>query len=249
MSTINRDIVGVVQFTYPLIRRVRPAAVTSELSSLEGLSSSSVLRRVTETIPERQLTREALIAVCRAYVRAGDRETSNIVFVEIIRRVSGSIANRMRRWNGIPASMVEDARQTIIVGLYDFITSLESGEELWECNFTTCFDARLLTLLGKLTRRDLNVTSIEQLSNDEQSGVQFEARDPVAEAEFLELEVKEALTYLNGIDPRMGKAFYLKFFAELSENEIADLMEVSGRSVRYWIGSSKELLKQYYAER
>jgi RNA polymerase sigma factor (sigma-70 family) len=44
--------------------------------------------------------------------------------------------------------------------------------------------------------------------------------------------VDEALTKLEGLDPRKGRIVELKFFGGLTEEEIAAVLEISERTVR-----------------
>jgi RNA polymerase sigma factor (sigma-70 family) len=206
------------------------------------------LRRVSETEKTRQISREAMVAVLRAFLESGDRESADTVFLSLIERLSGAVSNKLVRWSGLTGGVRDDVREAVVLGLYDYLYSLDSGEELWECNFMTCFDMRMLNILGKFTRNTPKTLSSSQVTDDEVTAEAFELADPDSETGFVEIEVREALTYLDRLDSRYGKAFYLKYFAELPEREIAEMMEVSERSVRNFIVASRKHLQSYFRE-
>jgi RNA polymerase sigma factor (sigma-70 family) len=196
----------------------------------------------------KRLSVEAMVGITRKFVLMKERDAANTVFLKLAERTAGAITNKLRLWRSIPSHQMEDVRQSIILALYEYIFSLDSGEELWECNFKTCFDFRILNVLGKLTRTSVPTVSSSQTLDSELTDELFEVADPHAETEFQSIEVDEALRHLDRIDSRLGKSFYLKYFAELGDKQIAEYMEVSERTVRNWIGASKKELRKFYAE-
>jgi RNA polymerase sigma factor (sigma-70 family) len=247
MSSKIRDLAN-VSFDVPrLSQRTRSPIVSNELQTLNGMTTALLLRRVVEKQKDRQLSREALVAVLRFFEKNGDRQSADAVFIELIERVASAVTNKLLNWNSIAGSEMEDTRQAVMLGLHEYMYSLDSGEELWECNFKTCFDTRLLNIFGRLTRGRVSTVTL----NDDNGGTADESiqyPDPAAESEFTEVEVDDALMHLNRIDLRLGKVFYLKYFADLTEKEIASAMDVNERTVRNWISSAKKALREYYAE-
>jgi RNA polymerase sigma factor (sigma-70 family) len=248
MSRSIREVSRSPHFTRTLERRVRPDAIKAQLMQLEGQSPSAVFRRIADRQKESRLSNEAIVSVLRGYLRADDLVSANRVFLILIDRLSGAIANQLVRWRSLSFESTEDTRQSVVLGLFEYLYSLEPSEELWECNFKTCFDMRLLNIFGKLVRKQQQTVSTTVEDDGEHLVEGFDSADPAAEIDFQNIEVKEALTYLDGIDSRLGKAFYLKFFAELPEKDISDMMEVSERTVRNWIVRSRNELRRYFAE-
>jgi hypothetical protein len=245
MSREIKDEAKSLFFPRKLSKRTRPGVVERELATLAGQSTPVLLRRLSEKDKSRQLCYESMVSVLRHFVIAGDVDSSQEAFMAIAGRLSGAIANKLRMWTSIPERQMEDVRQTLLIGLYEFMFSLDTGEELWECNFKTSFDFRVWNILGKITRGSHPTLALNLIDDEEEQ--HNEPVDPDSERKFQSVEAEEALTHLDSIDSRLGRSFYLKYFVELSENEIAGLMEVSERTVRNWIGISKTELRQFFA--
>jgi DNA-directed RNA polymerase specialized sigma24 family protein len=248
MSSINIASPSLVFVPRQLSRRVRPDEVAQELAELTGHGKSFVLHRTMEEEKSAKLSLEALIAVLRSFATAGDLESAQAVFKTLVTRTSAVIANKLRIWTSIPSHQLEDVRQSLLVGLYEFVFSLDAGEELWECNFKTCFDCRFLTIIGKLTRGSVATVTMSQVLDEDDTRDLLEVEDTSAQIGFESIHVEEALKHLDCVDSRLGKSFYLKVFADLPEKEIAELMEVSERTVRNWIAASKKELREYFTE-
>jgi RNA polymerase sigma factor (sigma-70 family) len=232
-----------------LTKRFRPQHIVDQLNQLVGLEWPLVQRKVAIRNVPTELARETLVAMIRSYTALGQRDNADKVFIALIERVSGAIAQRLVKWRSISGSDMEDTRQSVIVGLHDYIYSLEVGEELWECNFKTCFDLRLLNVFGKLTKGKVQIAqSISQPSSEEEGIDSFDFPDESAQIPFDSVHVKDALAHLNGLNPRLGKVFYLKFFADIPDGEIAGMFEVSERTIRNWVSVSRRHLQEYYAE-
>jgi DNA-directed RNA polymerase specialized sigma24 family protein len=236
-------------FIAPVLKkRVRPNAIAKELDQLSSCTTSTILKRCIESDKQLELSKEVLVTLIRSFLLSEDRKSADFVFLQLMRRVAGAISNKLVKWHSLSGPEMDDARQSIVIGLHEYFYSLDIGEELWECNFKSCFDLRLLTILGKLSRATANTLSSTIAEETDEWVEDHEFADPAAEANFSNVEVMEALSHLNKIDPKLSKAFYWKFFVELKESEIADKMEVTERSVRNWIFAAKSALRNYYSE-
>ncbi len=248
MSSTNKSAIETVFVSRVLSRRSRPDRVERELSGLNGRSKAIVLRRATETDVTKMLSRETLVSVLRSFAGDGDIDMANAVFVALAKRIAISVANKLRLWNSIAKAQIEDVQQSVMLKFYEYFFSLEQSEELWECNFKTCFDLRLSSAVVHLLRGQIHTVSSSQTIDNDDEGVAFDIADPAAEAGYESVHVEQALMQLTSKDHRLGQSFYLKFFAELSEKEIADIMEVSERTVRNWITLARKDLIIYFAE-
>lgn len=187
---------GAAEFLRPLRRqnRTRTEAVIGELSEVARLSRAAALKRASAG----RLTWETLVAIARAYQR--DVEGAQRVLDALAQRVSPSIAMRVTAWDFLTPEERADARQ-----------------EFWECNFTHCFNLRLLDVWNAAMRRRGREVSQTQAGSD---GEEYESLDQVADPldAFAAVEDEAFLRRLARSHPQIGRMIHLRMngFADIA---------------------------------
>ena len=223
-------------FLPPLQKRTRSAAVTAQLTELSRLSRGAVLRRAMETAPERWVEREALVALTRGFLRAGDKASADTVLEILFRRVSKGISGKISGWAGLTPEDRIDASRQMLVQIYEQVCELGPSAEFWECNFTWCLQKRLVTLWRRLTERTPSIASSVILHSDGEEWDRFEQiADPVNG--FSEIEVQGVVESLTGGGKR-AEAIFLRM-SRYPEDEIALRLGVTSRTLRNWLADAR----------
>ena len=224
-------------FLFPLQKRTRSVAVTAQLTELCCLNRGAVRRRVAETDPSRRLERETLVALVRGYLRVGSCDEADKVLEILIGRVSGAIAGKIGTWAGLTPDDRVDAQRQMVAVLCEQVSDLSSTAEFWECNFTVCFQRRLITLWHILTDRKLPTMSTTTKGSDGEAydrSEQFaDPADPLAE-----IEMKSLVEIVSGGSAKKSEAIFLRVHG-FSDEEIAKRLDVSSRSLRNWAAEAR----------
>lgn len=234
MSTNTRDAPGPVEFLRPLQKRARTDQVTAQLREMSRLSRSAVLRRAAAANKGNGLERETLVALIRAYRRAGDADAADQILGNLVRRQRPAIQARVRAWRTLAAVDHEDAESQGVLKLMEYVNSLEPGEELWECNFTGSFNFRMISLLkGMAARRVPTVSSSVESAHGEEWDRLEALPDFASAARFSGVEVRDMIAALSGSNPQIGEFLYLSFTG-MADAEIGVRLGVSDRTLRNW---------------
>ena len=193
MSTIPEDnpCAG-PDFPFPLQRHTRTEAVTAQLTEMGRLPRRGVLRRAADMGANR-LALETLIAVLRAYLRAGDGEAADTVLEHLTVRLRGPIFAKAASWTTIAPADREDAAGEAGLRLLGYVRNLSPTEEFWECNFTHCFTQRMSTILKAIGQAGTPTVSLSGTDDEggERDGL-ANLPDAGAEARFTEMEARES---------------------------------------------------------
>lgn len=240
------------EFLRPLQKRTRPAPVAAELEALGRLPRGVVLSRVRDKDKAKGPARETLVSLARTFHLRGDRAAVGIVLDVLTARVSGALRRKMAGWRVAKADEEELLRH-VLAGLYASWLNTQAGEELWECNFTTPFDVRAITLIGSFFPKTVMVESLSAFSAEAgEDGADKDIADPEAEASFadmlLNLPERAALQALAAHQAAWSHALHDKYRAGYTEEEIASRYGVSSRTIRSWIGEARRFLLAHVAQ-
>ncbi len=214
--------------------RTRTERVTVQLSALGRLPRTARLRRATETRRDHWLERETLVAVVRAFRRAGDTDAAGRVLDVLLRRLRPAVAARVREWRTLPPMDMEDAEGQAMLMLTGHVNSLAPGDAFWECNFTGAFNARLITLLKRLTSKHVAATSATALGADGEEWDRLAGvPDPAVLDAYAGVEARALIADLSGADSRLGEMLYLSLEGD-TDLEIAARLGVTDRTLRHW---------------
>lgn len=126
--------------------------------------------------------------------------------------------------SGNPA-LTEDCLQSFFVYLYDNRKNLGTITHIKSYLFVS-FRRALL----KYLKKERKFTTYEEVF--ENSNVfEFSAEELMVEQEFTKVRVRTLTQLLNNLSAREREAIYLKYYSNLSTNEIAEVMNISYQSV------------------
>ena len=174
MSIKTQEPPDAIEFLRPLVLRTRPEGVSRELSEMARLSRAAALKHAAAGKP----AWETLVAMARAYQRAGDQEAAQCVSEILAQRVSPSIAKRVSAWPGLTPEERTDAKQEMLLAVVRGVLNVEPGQELWECSFTHCFNRRLIDVWKAGRRRGREVSLTHESSEGEDYDGLAQIADP-----------------------------------------------------------------------
>lgn len=228
MSRNTEDADGRAEFLRPLQVRTRPEGVLRELSEMTRLTREAALKRAAGN----ELAWETLVAMARAYQQAEDAEAARCVMDALVRRVSHSIAKRIAAWSGLTPEEQTDAKQEAIIAVVRGVLAVGPGQELWECNFTHCFNRCLINTWRAATRRREHTVSLahEGADGEEHDGLE-QIADPTNVIALIEGDA--FCRRLVQSHPRIAEMVHLRLYG-FSDREIADRLHVTDRTLRNW---------------
>ncbi len=232
MSHTSDSTAPTPDFLFPLQKRTRSDAVTAQLLEISRLPPSAVLRRAGETDPTRRLERETLVALVRGYGRAGRKDAADAVLELLIERISGAVASKVSTWAGLTSEDKTDAQRQMLLQVCEQVSSLSPAAEFWECNFTFCFQKRLITLWHSLTDRKVATVPAEAVTHGGERWDRLEQQPDPADM-FADIELRDLVTGVSGGDAKRSQAIFLRM-SGFSDEEIAKRLGVTSRTLRNW---------------
>ena len=230
-------------FLPPLQKHTRSEAVTAQLTDLGHVSRASVLRRAASEDRATRPALETLIALVRAYLRAGDRPAADAVLEALVPRLRKAVGPKVAAWGTVRLPDQENAVEEAVLRLLQYVSSVTPSEEFWECNFTHCFGLRIITILRDLSNprhAGPQTVSLSGVSDegDEQDGL-ANLPDASSEADFTDVEAREAVAALGRDNPQIGQYLFLvgQGYKDL---EIAAILKVETRTLRNWKAKARE---------
>ena len=221
---------GAADFLRPLQRqhRTRTEAVIGELSAIARLPRAAALKRA----GAERLAPETLVAMARAYQRAGDGAAARRALNALIKRVSRSIEKRVAAWDFLTPEERADAKQEMALAILKGALDLGPGQEFWECNFTHCFNLRLLDAWKKTMRRRGHEVSLTQTNSD---GEEQDGLDQVADPSdaFAAVQNGAFVARLARSHPDIARMIHLRMNG-FTDVEIAVQLNVRDRTLRNW---------------
>ena len=220
------------EFLFPLQTRTRSEAVTAQLLEISRLPPSAVLRMARDAGPARRLERETLVALVRGYGRAGNKHAADAVLEVLVERISGAVAAKISGWAGLTPEDKIDAQRQMIVQVCEQVSSLRPAAELWECNFSWCFQKRLITLWHSLTDRKAATVPAETGTRGGESWDRLEQQPDPADT-FADVELRDLVALVSGGSAKRSSAIFLRM-SGFSDEEIAVRLGVTSRTLRNW---------------
>lgn len=122
-------------------------------------------------------------------------------------------------------ALTEDCLQSFFVYLYDNRKNLGKVTHVKSYLFVS-FRRALLKYLKK-ERKFTNYDEVFENIN----AFEFSTEELMVEQEFTKLRISTLTQLLNNLSPREREALYLKYYSDLSTNEIAEVMDITYQSV------------------
>ena len=223
------------EFLRPLQVRTRTEGVIRELSGVARLPRGAALMRATGN----GLAWETLVAMARAYQRAGDTDAARRVMDALVRRVSPSVAKRIAAWSGLTPEERNDAKQETFIAIVRGAMDLGTGKELWECNFTGCFNWCLINAWRAARRRREDAVSLTHEGGD---GEEYDGLERIADPTdaFALVEDPAFFRRLAYRYPRIAEMVHLRLHG-FSDREISARLGVTDRTLRNWAKTAQAL--------
>jgi hypothetical protein len=225
--------------------------VLAQFTECIQLPASKLIARLACIRDEKDhISEEALVMLARAFHKQEKDALAWKIILAVCERVQPSIVRSAKLWRLTPVN-AEGFMEALLHEMYTFLLSDAESEVFWEIKFWVCFERRLLSTLRKFRLRDdrtLETETIEKPSYDyfgASGNSRLEFSDPVTRA-----IIAEGLAQLPG---NLRTAFMLKHWAGYPEHSsdpnekytIAQVMEVSDRTVRNYLARAEQLLCQW----
>lgn len=233
-------------FLTPLRKWTRSDIVTAQLTELGRLSRSAVLRRAADTAPGLRLNWETLVALTRGFLRAGDTEGADTVFVHLTEKMGGAIRGEIAGWSALNQDEKSDAADQMIALLCGYVYGLSPAAEFWECNLTTCLERRMATLWHSLTDKRIETVSSVTPTEGSEDWDRFEQIAGPADT-FTDIETADLLEIVSGGDPQKRGMLHLRM-SGFSDEDIARRLNVTTRTLRNWTHEIRAAHKRQAAE-
>ncbi len=236
-------------FLAPLKRRTRSQTVTAQLSELARVSRTAVLRRAVSEDRASRPTLETLIALARAYLRAGDKTAADAILDALVPRLRNVVRPKVAAWGTRALPDQEDAVAEAVVRLLRSVSNLTPAEEFWECNFTHCFGLRISTILRDLSApahtgpRTVSLSGATDEGGDRDGLLNLP--DWGAAADFTAVEAREMSAALGRDNPQISRYLFL-VGQGYTDEEIAAPLGTTTRTLRNWKAKAREALVEWH---
>lgn len=225
--------------------RYREEQVEQQVLRLLGTDSRAIWGQVLQKdryAPD-WIQEEALVCLLRIWLRTGAREEAWRVAEVLIERVGGFLNRQISVWHlsqHHAEECIRDVQDTLLLDLF------QEGEkaEFYEVRFWLCLKRRFLNTVQKYRR----IKEVEVHPNDyastEQEGEDALLRMPDLKTlpPQMQVEIAEGLAQLK---EQERAAFVLYHFEDWSQQEIADRLQVSERTVRNLLTRAERRLVEW----
>lgn len=155
--------------------------------------------------------------------RAGDEGASNELINLLYRELRGVAEHRLRMSPGhsiVPTELVHEA----------FVKLVQSPSRSWESrrHFINAAGAAMRSILVDRARAK---RALKRSAVPRPAGIQERSPDSEPDAEMI-LTINEAISALDRVDQRAAQVVALRFFAGLTEQEMAEVLSVNERTIR-----------------
>lgn len=192
---------------------------------------------------EEWVQEETLVCLLRTYYRQGDRESAWRFAEILIQRTAAFLSRHTAVWH-LPPHYVEECIRDTQEQLISALFNLSANAEFWEVRFWLCLKRRLLNVIQKYKR----ITEVEfhpnDSANEEEPTIDKLATLPDKRvlSSDARAEIADALAQLK-VEERV--AFYLFHYEDWGQQDIADQLQVSERTVRNLLTRAERRLAEW----
>jgi len=157
----------------------------------------------------------------------GDRAMEELVSI-VYNDLHGSALRLLSRENSDMTWQATDLINETYLRLFD------QENLLWQdrTHFISCAAIAMRRILIEHARKK---NAKKRIPKEEKISLELSQQEPYTMAEEEILALDEALTLLADIDPRQARIVELRFFAGLTENEVAEMLDLSRNTIsREW---------------
>jgi RNA polymerase sigma factor (sigma-70 family) len=224
--------------------RYREASVEAQIQLLIAVPAAEFWRRarVLDRNEPDWVQEEALVNILRTWNRSGDGDDAWKIAELLIERSARFIRQHVACWKQLtPAQSDECIRDVQVQMLQDLFDDGRSCE-FWEVRFWLCLKRRLLNIV----QRYRTAAQVERQPNaiEDDEGHTTDYFDRIAAPSGLspqqQIEIGEALALLT---EQERTAFVLYHFHDWPQQQIADHLKVTDRTVRNLLGRAQKRLE------
>ncbi len=193
---------------------------------------------------------ETLVCMLRIWQRSSqraDKENAWQIADLLIERSARFIHQHVSCWKLSPQH-VDDCKRDIQVQMLQDLFNDSRGCEFWEVRFWLCLKRRLLNIVQKY--RGMAQAEFAPPPIEDEEGHTTDYFERTADSESLSaherVEVREALRVLPDTE---RKAFILYHYEDWSQEQIAETLQVTDRTVRNLLSRAQKRLEEWRAEK
>jgi RNA polymerase sigma factor (sigma-70 family) len=205
------------------------------------------VRQSDRSVPD-YVQEETLVYFLREKHRRGEKHDAAEIAELIVRRINGHLYRQITAQRLRSAQRRDDCIQDMVSTLWLDLFDLSARSQFWEVRFWTCLQRRLSNTLKKYQTTDRNEVTPEPLTDGE--GHETPLMDTWAAPQKLSpqdrVEIREALALLT---ERERKAFYLFYYEDWTQAEIASHLQVTDRTIRNLLGHAEKTLAHWRENR
>jgi RNA polymerase sigma factor (sigma-70 family) len=209
-------------------RYVHEADTLADLRELEALPVRQAVRSAQSRRPE------ALVAYLRRLAAAGKTDAAWEIVEVLTVMIEPYVRGQLARWPWLDRDTKADVSHDLAVRLYQEWFRDGASATFWEIRFWHCVRLRLLDAL-RATCRTPAVLPLDQ--TDTAAG----RPEPSVPGPSVE-DAATARAMLHSLPPNEQKVFWMKFYARMTEDEIAAQMGVSSRTVRNIVTRARRMM-------
>ena len=251
-ANVPTTITSLPPLTVPMLQaegRTREPAVEAQIRQLLSVPRSEFWRRaqISERESAEWIQEESLVSLLRAYHRQGEENSAWKIAEILIKRSEYFIGKQLNVWKSLSGEDRSDCARDVIQQLLEDVFNESRSCEFWEVRYWLCLKRRMLNKVQKYRRiaeQELSST-IESFDGEriEESNTQF--ADTTSLTPHQLVEIREALSLLKESE-RM--AFVLFYYQDWSQQEIANRLNVTDRTVRNMLKRAEDSLQNWRAE-
>lgn len=236
----------------PLLRplqktgRYRETLVEQQIQSLLSCTAVEFRRRlrVKDRSADDYLREETLVYFLRERQHAGDTHAAGEIARLLVERSAGFLARNLTCWRQLAPHQVEDCLRDAQMRMIQDLFSEDAQCEFWEVRFWLCLKRRLLNCVARYNRTADN--EIHPEPPPESAGAPgdwWETRlSDAAPTPHECAELGEALSLLS---ERERQVFVLYHAERWTQQEIAQQLQITDRTVRNILGRAEARLQQW----
>jgi RNA polymerase sigma factor (sigma-70 family) len=223
-----------------LTRYHRDARIEAEIERLRGARLEALSREV-EGGP---CSPETMVCLIRERSAAGDEDGAWALMMQLLKRCEKSIKRNCFSWQGLSPYQREEAEEAILCALFTEWRSLAPEHEFWEVRFALVLKRKTLDELSRQARVVANETTLSP--QDDGDGSALDPWETFVDLRDLGPEARALIgAALGQLPEHERKALMLHQYFRWTEEEIAEHLKVTSRSVRNYLTRAKERLRAW----